>query len=106
MRNIGITSAASWKSLPLTCKTIGEPRYYRSPEEKGDFRLNSRRLNADWISDFSKKKLGKKLNRVVVVAMVVVLMVVVVVVVKRLGVGSSGTDVDDPISSSYREMAY
>ena len=48
LHNLGITSAASWKSLPLTCKTIGEPRYYRSPEEKDEFRLNSRRLNGDW----------------------------------------------------------
>ena len=48
LRNVGITSGEIVKSLLITCKTIGEPRYYRSPEEKGEFRLNSRRLNGDW----------------------------------------------------------
>jgi DNA mismatch repair protein MutH len=48
LRNVGITSGEIVKSLPITCKTVGEPRYYRSPEEKDEFRLNSRRLNGDW----------------------------------------------------------
>ena len=48
LHNEGITSGEIFKSLPITCKTIGEPRYYRSPEEKDEFRLNSRRLNGDW----------------------------------------------------------